>query len=168
MPARCFHVPLKATHIVRFSQWLWTSAFVLITAATIALSPAAHADDAGAFQSPSGNIGCLIGTLVGAGDDNFVYCQIHGRPLWVAPPQPPDCPLVWGSRLVLKRGMTADFACYAQSLPAPGQVLGYGQRRSVGTIVCDSEPAGMTCTDTSTGNFFRVSRESYQLGQEER
>jgi hypothetical protein len=36
--------------------------------------------------------------------------------------------------------------------------------QSVGVITCDSEPAGMTCTDSSTGHFFRVSRESYQLG----
>jgi len=26
------------------------------------------------------------------------------------------------------------------------------------------EPTGMTCTDSGTGHFFRVSRESYQLG----
>ena len=38
--------------------------------------------------------------------------------------------------------------------PAPG----------VGTMTCDSETSGVTCTDTSTGHFFRVSRESYQLG----
>jgi hypothetical protein len=42
--------------------------------------------------------------------------------------------------------------------------LGYGQSLSAGAITCDSEPTGMTCTDRSTGHFFRVSRESYQLG----
>jgi len=31
-------------------------------------------------------------------------------------------------------------------------------------MTCDSEPSGMTCTDSSTGHFFRISRESYQLG----
>jgi hypothetical protein len=147
---------------------MWTTALVLITAATIGSSPAAHADDAGAFQSPLGDIRCLIGTFVGPGDDDFVYCEITVRPVWVAPPRPPDCALVWGSRFVLERGNAANFACYHQNLPAPQQVLDYGQRRSVGTLICDSEPSGMTCTDTGTGNFFRVSRESYQLGQEER
>jgi hypothetical protein len=34
----------------------------------------------------------------------------------------------------------------------------------IGAITCDSEPAGVTCTDISTGHFFRVSRDSYQLG----
>jgi hypothetical protein len=120
-----------------------------------------HAGAIGRHPLPHRNFGR-------AGDDNSVYCEITVRPVWVAPPQPPDCALVWGSRFVLERGKAANFACYHQNLPAPQQVLDYGQRRSVGTLVCDSEPSGMTCTDTSTGNFFRASRESYQLGQEER
>jgi hypothetical protein len=41
--------------------------------------------------------------------------------------------------------------------------LSYGQTRSADPITCDSEASGMTCTDSSTGHFFRVSRESYQL-----
>jgi hypothetical protein len=35
---------------------------------------------------------------------------------------------------------------------------------SIGAITCDSEPSGVTCTNSSTGHFFRVSRESYELG----
>src|SRR5439155_7371503 len=42
--------------------------------------------------------------------------------------------------------------------------LKYGQTLSAGPITCDSEPSGVTCTGSSTGHFFRVSRESYQLG----
>jgi hypothetical protein len=42
--------------------------------------------------------------------------------------------------------------------------LDYGQTRSVGVMICASEASGVTCTDTSTGHFFRVSRDSYQLG----
>jgi hypothetical protein len=45
--------------------------------------------------------------------------------------------------------------------PAP---LDYGQKRSIGAITCGSEPSGMTCTDASTGHFFRMSSESYDLG----
>jgi hypothetical protein len=33
-----------------------------------------------------------------------------------------------------------------------------------GNIACDSEPSGVKCTDSSTGHYFRVSRESYDLG----
>jgi hypothetical protein len=44
------------------------------------------------------------------------------------------------------------------------QTLDYGQTRSVGTITCSSEPSGVACTDSSTGHFFRVSQESYDVG----
>jgi hypothetical protein len=31
-------------------------------------------------------------------------------------------------------------------------------------IACKSEQAAVKCTDVSTGHFFRVSKESYELG----
>ena len=42
--------------------------------------------------------------------------------------------------------------------------LDYGKTYFAGGMSCDSEPAGVTCTDGSTGHFFRVSRESYEVG----
>jgi hypothetical protein len=45
--------------------------------------------------------------------------------------------------------------------PSP---LDYGQTRTLGSISCESEPSGVTCSDSSTGHFFRISRDSYQLG----
>jgi hypothetical protein len=42
--------------------------------------------------------------------------------------------------------------------------LAYGQTKSLGPITCDSEPSGVTCTDSSTGHSFRVSTDSYQVG----
>ena len=48
--------------------------------------------------------------------------------------------------------------------PAAFAPLAYGQTHTVDTITCGSEPPGVTCTDTGTGHFFRVSDESYQLG----
>ena len=42
--------------------------------------------------------------------------------------------------------------------------LAYGQTHTVGTITCASGPSGVTCTDSSTGHFFQVSREAYTLG----
>ena len=38
------------------------------------------------------------------------------------------------------------------------------QHQSFGAITCDSEQTRMTCTDTDTGHYFRVSSDSYQLG----
>jgi hypothetical protein len=42
--------------------------------------------------------------------------------------------------------------------------LDYGETAFSGAIRCAIEPAGITCTDTSTNHFFRLSRESYELG----
>jgi hypothetical protein len=83
---------------------------------------------------------------------------------WMAPPRSPDCHLNWGSRLKLEQGGAAVFDCSGAELPTPEQTLAYGETRSIGSITCDSEPVGMTCTDLSTGHYFRVSRETYELG----
>lgn len=131
-------------------------------AATIALPTPAHADDNGyAFQSPSGNIACNMRPDVDGRSDAVCEIAVH---TWVAPPRSPDCHLNWGSRLRLEQGSAAVFACYHQELGAPEQTLDYGQTQSFGTITCDSEPTGVTCIDSGTGHFFRVSRDSYQLG----
>jgi hypothetical protein len=43
-------------------------------------------------------------------------------------------------------------------------MLDSAQAPYAGAIACRSEQSAMKCTDTSTGHFFRVSRESYELG----
>lgn len=141
------------------------SMLALITAAvatTIGLAATAHADDNGPFQSPSGNIYCLL--YVGNDGRQGAACQVHQH-TYAAPP-PGDCHLGgWGSQFDLKQGDPPRPDCVGGELVVPPMpTLGYGQARSVGAITCDSEPSGLTCTDTSTGHFFRVSSESYQLG----
>jgi hypothetical protein len=135
---------------------------LLIATAATALSMAtiAHADDTGyAFQSPSGNIVCK-------GDASFAICQIHDR-TYVAPPVS-QCEAggTDPKTFQLDQGKPAQFACDYNSIyyGPPLQPLGYGQTQSDSPISCDSEPSGVTCTDASTGHFFRVSRDSYQLG----
>jgi hypothetical protein len=57
------------------------------------------------------------------------------------------------------------YSCAAGSLVDPGeQMLDYGQTRSVGTITCDSETSGMTCTRHQHRALLPGSRESCQLG----
>jgi uncharacterized protein DUF6636 len=121
---------------------------------------AAGSASTGPFQSPSGNIRCAMFSYDG---QDSVRCDIahHG---WTAPPRSPNCQLDWGSRFKLEQGGAAVFDCYAQGLPAPEQTLGYGEARTVGAITCTSEPSGMTCADSSTFHYFRVSRETYELG----
>jgi hypothetical protein len=131
-------------------------------AGAIALSSIAHAHDSYLFRSPSGNIGCAI---VDQGDSTYAVCKIHAH-TWVTPQTGGDYCAGAGDDLLLFTGHAPSVCSQADqiwiypSLPT----LAYGQTHSVGTIICDSEPSGVTCTDTSTGHFFRVSRDSYQLG----
>lgn len=73
-----------------------------------------------------------------------------------------------GSDLQVSQGNAPCLSAHMSQLPDPRlgyfPTLDYGQTHSLGTITCDSEPAGVTCTDSSTGHFFQVSSDSYQLG----
>ena len=114
----------------------------------------------GPFQSPSGNIRCAMFAYDG---QNSVRCDIDEYD-WTAPPRSPNCHLSWGSRFKLEQGGESVFDCYAQDLPAVDHTLGYGQTQTVGAITCVSQPAAMTCADSSTGHYFRISREDYEVG----
>ena len=126
-------------------------------ASAIALPATARADDHN-FQSPSGNIYCVIDTGGVACDISYFTYQ---------PPPPPECGkhLPWGSRFTLAPGKPSAIECHGDTLRVPGEpILDYGHTISAGTLTCDSEPAGIKCTDTSSGHFFEVSRDAYNLG----
>lgn len=132
-----------------------------MVAAAGAFPPLAGADG-GSFQSPSGNIYCLLGT--GNDGTNRADCQVQHHTYPVPPPG--ECHLGgWGSQFSLKQGSQVELVCQGGVLTGPPMpTLGFGQTRSIGAITCQSEPAGMRCTDNSTGHSFLVSRDSYQLG----
>ena len=153
-------------------------------AATIALPATANAHvNSGptpfvtyTFQSPSGNIACDYQQgWNGDATAGYVSCEVHDH-TWVAPPATCTGPdndreraqnMTGGDEFALFGGKPASLSCYWGSGPlsTPDKsTLDYGQTLSVGTITCDSETSGVTCTDASTGHFFRVARESYQLG----
>jgi hypothetical protein len=112
------------------------------------------------FRSPSGNINCTLST---PGNEIAARCEVVDH-TWTASP-PSDCHLNYGDRFYLTQAGGAVVGCYGQEFgPGPFSTLDYGQTRSFGTITCDSEYTGMTCTDGSTGHFFRVSRDTYELG----
>jgi hypothetical protein len=128
------------------------------TVAAAAAAPAIARADNLNFQSPSGNIYCVL-------DSPGVACDISDFDY--QPPPPPECGkhLAWGNRFVLTTGQPAAIHCHGDTLRVAGEpTLEYGQTMSAGTLTCDSEPTGMTCTDSSTGHYFRVSRDSYELG----
>jgi hypothetical protein len=127
---------------------------------TTAVAAPAQAETFCQFESPSGNIACDMGSL---GNKAFASCEITEH-AWVAPPRPDRCEGTWGNRFDLHEGTAATLACSSDTLRSNGlPTLSYGSTWPVNPITCDSEPAGMTCTDGGTGHYFQVSRESYQL-----
>jgi hypothetical protein len=136
-------------------------------AATIGLAPTSHASPfSGQFQSPSGDIS---GNLVNypptdklAFGKNFVQCDIVNQS-WVPPRPPPEGRADATSTVVLMRGQLP-IVGYSPGTLAASDPVNYDQPLSAGAITCRSEQAAVKCTDTSTGHFFRVSRESYELG----
>ncbi len=113
------------------------------------------------FQSPSKNIACVLGDGLNGG----VACDVAGR-TYAAPPRPADCgPTTFGDRIELLTGQTPTMPCHGDTVKNPGQeqTLDYGQTVSSGPITCESQSAGMTCTDSGTGHFFRLARDSYEM-----
>jgi len=124
------------------------------------------------FSSPSGNVHCVVDAQ--DGPTPTALCQIANKTFSVPPgsglgqtgqPCPDDSGS--GNDLRLDQGQPGFIRCSFAALSGgvgPWPVLEYGQSRSFGAITCESQPSGVTCTDTSTGHFFRVSRSSYELG----
>jgi hypothetical protein len=147
------------------------AALSIATAATaLHLAAVARADsDEYEFASPTGNIACNMNMFEdGTG---AAYCEIRDHTWAVSEatrgPFGRACDLNFGGlEFYLDKGKAPALGCYegAGNMSRPGPALGYGQTHSVGTITCGSEPSGVTCTDSSTGHFFRVSRETYQFG----
>ena len=140
-------------------------------ATSLPLAAVAHADNNyQKFASSSGHIRCILD-----GQDSpapQAQCQI-GDHTYTAPPGstadggPCEPGSDLGRDFRLDQGKPEYLTCTYSALGSgfgPWPTLDHGQTRSLGTITCDSEPSGMTCTDTSTGHFFRVPRDAYQLG----
>lgn len=141
-----------------------TAAAAFTAAAALAMfSPAtAHAQFAGDFTSPGGNVYCTMSVYYD--DSASVYCEGGGP--YDAPK--PECAVhsAWGDRFTLTQGQAPVAQCHNDTirsgpLPPP---LDYGQTQSVNTITCASEPSGITCTDASTGHFITMSASGNTTG----
>jgi hypothetical protein len=109
-----------------------------------------------AFQSPSGNIACVM-------TQKLARCDIAERD-WKPPPHPASCPLDFGQGLELRSTGTAQFVCAGDTTLNPSApTLDYGKSSQVGSITCTSAESGMSCSNSSGGSF-RISREDYDLG----
>lgn len=128
--------------------------------ATLGL-PQAQADVTGDFTTPSGNIYCQMAVSNGV---PAVACEGGGP---YAVPVPEGCHGGWGDRFILAQGQDVTSKCHTDTIrsnQAQAPVLPYGQTQSIGTITCDSESTGLTCTDSSTGKYFSMSREANTTG----
>jgi hypothetical protein len=147
----------------------WASWFIVSGACALAigLAPTAQANPfSEQFQSPSGDISCqLVNTpptdKLGFGK-NFVQCDIVNQS-WVPPRPPPAGRAGATSTVVLVRGQMP-IVGYSPGTLAAADPVNYDKPLSAGAILCNSEQSAVRCTDTSTGHFFRVSSESYELG----
>lgn len=138
-------------------------AVVAATSVIAALPATAQAGPEGArFVTPSGNIWCL---LANAGDTaDGVVCEIREH-TYTPPAKPADCHLDWGDRISLKPGGAPVVHCHGDTIFETGMpTLPYGQARWTGPIKCEAQPSDVTCTDTDTGHFFRLSRDALDLG----
>jgi hypothetical protein len=138
-----------------------------IAASAIGLAPTSHANPfSEQFQSPSGDISCNLVSSpptdkLGFGK-NFVQCDIVDQS-WVPPQPPPSGRADATATIVLVRGQVP-IVGYSPGALAAADPVNYDQPLSAGSISCRPEQSAMRCIDTSTGHFFRVSRESYELG----
>ncbi len=117
----------------------------------------------GAFATPTRNIGCYV-------YDEGVRCDIRDR-TWTPPPAPPDCHLDYGQGIELNVSPTiagrpagARLVCAGDTALDPtATVVPYGTAVQHGTIACDVESTGVTCTDSGSGHGFALSRDSYRI-----
>jgi hypothetical protein len=133
--------------------------------ATAGFAASAHADPNIEFQSPSGNITCVMLFFNGT---NTANCQIHDFTYQIQRDCPASMGAGWhqGDNWHLDQGNPnlPYTQCHNGQNVSQPFTLDYGQTRSHGALICTSEPSAMRCTDNSTGHFFTLSRESYQLG----
>jgi hypothetical protein len=105
-------------------------------------------------------------------DNSGANCEIREH-IWAVPasthgPYGRACDFSFGGlEFYVSQAKPAKLGCYegVSKFTSPGlKTLDYGQTYSRGAITCASELSGVTCTDTASGHYFRVSRENYELG----
>lgn len=110
------------------------------------------------FQSPTGNIGCM---LIGG----VARCDIVRRG-WSPPRRPASCPDIvdFGQGLEVGTSGEGRFVCAGDTARDPSAAkLPYGTASSYGPFTCVSRATGMTCTDRASGHGFQISIQGYRI-----
>lgn len=123
------------------------------------LASPAFADDLLFFQSPSGNISCMIGS----GDFAGARCDIRDYTQTITGFSG-GCELDWGDSFSIAPGdSSGNLVCHGDTVADENaMVLDYGQEISLGGITCSSARTGMSCTN-ARGHGFSVSRADQSL-----
>lgn len=102
------------------------------------------------FQSPSGNIRCLVSVTDVAG----VRCDLEvDRQSYTD--RPASCEGDWGTSFVVLRAGEGLLNCARDAIDdaSASIILPYGGSLDLGGITCLSETTGMTCTNAEGGGF---------------
>ncbi len=124
--------------------------------ATLVVTPAA-AQDTVHFQSPTGNIHCLIsGPPWAEARCDLLQATVNFR-------RPVDCDLEWGLSFGVGASGSGAPLCVGDTTAMPGApVLGYGRSVSHAGFICLSEQSGVTCQNAQ-GHGFKVARSAQRV-----
>lgn len=130
------------------NAWTRISAALLFVPLLASAQPSLQSPPA-AFQTPSGNVHCLW-------HGDLLRCDVLERSY--APPPVQDCPGGWRGNLGLRAAGGPMLMCGVASVrDDEAFVLFYGARWLGPGITCDSDEAGLRCTNRA-GHGFQASR----------
>ena len=141
-----------ASYLVKKPFWRQARLRHLFTVLTAVLSCGHGAvwAEARHFQSPSGNIQCVIPTEAG----NSVRCDLEDLQRSFTR-RPASCSGSWGRSFIVTDTGPGILNCAIDRIDPPEDpiVLPYGASLALEAITCDSEPTGITCTNVEGGGF---------------
>ena len=129
----------------------------MIVAAALAIVPASASAKIKFFQTPSGNIACVLG-------GGIARCDIQEH-TWPTPPTPPSCmDLDYGNGVQVYKGHPARYTCAGDTVFSPNNpVLHYGDKITVNRFRCKSKTSGVRCVQRKSDHGFFISRERVKL-----
>ena len=135
-------------------------AILLVLAAGLTVTPAGGSVVRG-FRTPSGNIGCIYDSSLGPAP--YLRCDIRSR-LRPLPPRPARCDLDWGESYGMRSTGRVSITCHGDTAIDPRYpALRYGSTWRSGGFACDSQKAGLRCSNRSGHGFFLSKQRSYRF-----
>jgi hypothetical protein len=130
-------------------------AFLGAVAALAVVVPAASAKFE-FFQTPSGNIACVI-------SGKYARCDIQQHS-WPTPPTPASCDVDYGNGVAVGKHGRGSYVCAGDTVFSPSSpVLGYGDKIRKKRMRCASKQKGVRCVNRRNGHGFFISRDEVRL-----